>query len=67
MTIQELTSLLEQQKRSTAEYITGNLSVYSFFPELSGDLTKIKEEIKAQCMKSKYAPDFEVLKKYIKG
>lgn len=66
LTMQELEALLRQQKQVTAEYITRNMSVYSWFPEVTGDLRQMKEEIKSECLKSGFPDDFDVLKKYLK-
>lgn len=68
MTIDQLRQLLVAQKNATAEYITRNLSVYSFFNELSSkiDIDKAKTELKSQCYRSDFPDDFNVLSKYIK-
>ncbi|RYF78877.1 MAG: hypothetical protein EOO39_00215 [Cytophagaceae bacterium] len=66
MTLQELETLLHKQKEETAAYITRNLTVYSFFEDLTGDISAIKDELAKECVKSPYPSDVQVLKKYIK-
>lgn len=67
MTLLELQDLLNDQKRETAEYITRNLTVYSWFKFDGMDIDDTKKQLKDQCLKSGYPPDFDVLKKYIKS
>lgn len=66
LTISQLQEMLTEQKQVVGEYITRNLSVYMWFGEFTGDITKAKEELKQQVMKSGYPNDFNVLNKYIK-
>lgn len=66
LTINQLNEMLTEQKQVVGEYITRNLSVYMWFAEFSRDITKAKEELKQQVMKSGYPNDFNVLNKYIK-
>lgn len=68
LTLEQLESLLNQQKYETAKYITRNLSVYSFFGcldlgNVSIDTTKF--ELNTQCDNSPFPDDFKVLKKYL--
>ena len=65
LTLSELESLLHEQKEVVGDYITRNLSIYSFFQAgINTDL--IKQELQKQCRSAKFPNDFNVLKKYIK-
>lgn len=67
LTLNELEELLVAQKNKTADYITRNLSVYSWFYGLKNlDIDKIKKELESECYRSPFPKDFEVLKKYLK-
>lgn len=68
LTLEQLESLLNQQKHETAKYITRNLSVYSFFGcldlgNVSIDTTKF--ELNTQCDNSPFPDEFNILKKYL--
>jgi len=66
LTIEELETLLNEQKQVTADYITRNLSFYDFYRNPGEvDLIKNREQLEEQCLKSGYPNDFNVLKKYI--
>ena len=66
MSISELENILTEQKKVTAEYITRNLTVFEWFKSLIGyDSERIKEEIRRECLKSGFANDFKILKKYV--
>lgn len=66
LTIPQLEALLNEQKRVISEQITRNLSVYSFFADLSGNSEEVRNELRQECLKSDYPNDFNVLKKYLK-
>lgn len=67
MTVAELENMLLEQKRSTAEYITRNLTVYHWYGMGNKvDSDKAKEELKTECLKSHFPNDFSVLKKFVK-
>lgn len=69
MTIEELQSLLNQQKFNCANYIRRNLSTYSFYEKAivgNNIIDKVKNELFDECMKADSPQDFEVLKKYLK-
>lgn len=65
LTLSELEVLLHEQKEVVGDYITRNLSVYSFF-ESGIDIDSIKREMRNQCRNANFPNDFNVLKKYIK-
>lgn len=68
MTVSELEDMLLEQKRITAEYITRNLTVYHWYGMGNSiDLDKAKEELKAECLKSNFPNDFNVIKKFVKS
>ena len=66
ITISELQHLLDEQKRVTGEYMTRNLTTYSWFDFEKHDIDKTKAELRAEAVKSWFPDDFNVLKKYIK-
>ena len=73
LTIRELETMLEEQKRVVGEYITRNLSTFTFYNENSDqkskkpiDIDLTKTELKKECFKAGFPSDFSVLKKYIK-
>jgi len=65
MTIKDLEDLLTEQKKVVSEYITRNLTVYMWYEDTSKDITKMKEEIRQEVMKSGLPNDIAVLKKYL--
>lgn len=73
LTIRELELMLEEQKRVVGEYITRNLSIYTFFNENRNsttaktdiDIDLTNTEIKKECFKAGFPNDFSVLKKYL--
>lgn len=68
MTMEDLESMLWQQKNATADYITRNLSTFKWFNDNTAtiDCTSAKEEIVREVNKSPFAKDFQVLQKYHK-
>ena len=67
MTLEQLENILREQKRVTADYITRNLTTYTFYNQNPGIDNKLaKDELRLEVMKSGYPDDFERLKKYIK-
>lgn len=66
ITLDQLERLLINQKKVTADYITRNLSTYTFFkqhPEIDINLTK--DELSKEVLKSGFPEDFNVLQKYL--
>ena len=66
ITLDQLEQLLVMQKKATAEYITRNLSAYTFFkqhPEI--DISLTKDELSKEVLKSGFPEDFNVLQKYL--
>jgi hypothetical protein len=73
ITIQQLESMLNEQKRVVGEYITRNLSTYSWYNDLTSgrevkqniDSDLARTEMKKECNKSPYPEEFNTLKKYL--
>ena len=64
ITLEQLQKILDEQKRETAEYITRNLTTYTWYEDVSTDNDIVKAELKIECMKSPYPSDYNVLVKY---
>lgn len=65
MTIKELESLLDEQKKVTSEFMTRNLSCYHWWNVNGVDSDKARGELIKECNNSGYPSDFKVLKKYL--
>ena len=74
LTMGQLQTMLIEQKKLTGEYITRNLSTYTWFNQSTDrsvedkkiDIDKAKYELQVECAKSPYHPDFDTLCKYLK-
>lgn len=66
LTLEELQDILNAQKAQTAEHITRNLTIYTWFKFDGMDIDDTKEQLKRQCSQSGYPNDFIILKKYLK-
>lgn len=66
ITIEQLESLLNQQKIEASKYITRNLSVYSFWGHSDKfDNEAVRKELMNEVVKSPYPEEFRTLKKYL--
>jgi hypothetical protein len=65
LTIDQLEQLLIKQKKLTGEYMTSNLSVYSWFQNSETSVDVSKQEMRDESLKSPYPNDFVIFKKYI--
>ncbi len=67
MELSDLQDLLNKQKATTGEYMTRNLTIYSWFEQgRSSPIDKMKSELKDEAGKSPYPSDMNVLLKYLK-
>lgn len=66
LSVVELENLLRKQREATGEYMTRNLSVYSWW-ENGGipDIDKNKNELQRQALMSPVPEDFKILKRYL--
>lgn len=64
ITIEQLKQILDEQKKETAEYITRNLTTYSWYEDVSTENEIVKTELKRECMKAPYPNDYNILEKY---
>lgn len=64
ITLEQLKQILDEQKKEVAEYITRNMTVYSWYENIAGSGEKVRTELKAQCLKAPYSNDYKILEKY---
>jgi len=69
ITMEDLMSLLDEQKETVARYITRNLSCYHWRNLEQGDKVdsdRARSELISEVRSSGYPDDFNILRKYLK-